>query len=172
MSATKLGLLTRGGRFFGKAECHYPTLSIEQLCAMGEDVQAIAHRDSVLFLWATVPLMPEALAVMAAWGFTYKTHYIWYKVRHNVGHYSSVRHEVLLLGTNGSCVPEGQKPNSVVTIERTNEHSQKPAEFRQLIDTLYPNGPRIELFARGELPQHWRGWGNEVNDNNSTEQRG
>jgi N6-adenosine-specific RNA methylase IME4 len=157
----EVGVTTAGGRVFGKAECHYPTLSIEELCAKGGDVQAMAHKDAVLFLWATVPLLPEALTVMAAWGFTYKTNYVWNKVRHNVGYYSSVRHEMLMLGVRGSCVPEGEKPNSVQTIERTSKHSQKPAEFRHLIDTLYPYGPRIELFARGELPEQWQGWGNE-----------
>jgi N6-adenosine-specific RNA methylase IME4 len=156
------GVLPTGGRRYGRAECHYPTMSIEDLCAMGEDVRAISYKETVLFLWATVPLLPEALDVMSAWGFTYKTHYVWNKVRHNMGYYSSVRHESLLIGTRGSCVPEGQKQNSIVTVERTNEHSQKPAEFRQLIDTLYPYGPRIELFARGELSAHWRGWGNEA----------
>ena len=149
-----------GGCSFSKAESHYPTMSLPQLCAL--EVSGLALPDAVCFLWATVPLLPEALQVLAAWGFQYKTHYVWHKLAHHPGYYSSVRHELLLIGTRGSCVAEGEKPGSVIEVKRSPRHSEKPTEFRELIDTLYPYGPRIELFRRGAAPAGWQAWGNEV----------
>lgn len=145
--------------YYGPAERHYATMALADICAL--PVEGIATPDSVLFLWATSPLLPSALGVMESWGFTYKASFVWNKVRHNFGHYNSVRHEFLLLGTRGSCPPDvPELANSVVTLERTKTHSEKPAEFREMVDRLYPHGPRVELFARAEAPG-WDRWGAE-----------
>lgn len=144
---------------YDSVEKHYPTMSLADICAL--DVKSLAADDAVLFLWTTAPLLREGLDVMQKWGFEYKTNFIWYKQRHNMGHYSSVRHEHLLVGTRGSCVPQvGKLFDSVQTIER-GEHSEKPEEFRNIIDTIYPVGPRIELFARKKVTG-WTSWGNEL----------
>lgn len=146
---------------YGHAERHYPAMSIADLCAL--DVRSLADADAVLFLWVTSPLLAECFAVIEAWGFTYKTSFVWDKVRHNFGHYNSVRHELLLVCTRGSCLPDAPTLfDSVQAIERT-EHSVKPEEFRQIIDTLYTRGRRIELFARRDAPG-WERWGNECNN--------
>ena len=139
---------------------HYPSMPTEDICAL--PVGALAAENAVLFLWATSPKLPEALQVIDAWGFTYKGSIIWDKVKHNVGHYVSVRHEFLLIATRGSCLPDvPELRDSVVSIERT-EHSVKPDYFREWIDHIYPHGPRIELFARTK-PEGWEVWGNECN---------
>lgn len=144
--------------YYGPAERHYPTMSLDELCTL--DVRSLAADDAVLFLWATSPLIEQAFTVAHAWGFTYKAMFVWDKVKHNFGHYNSVRHELLLLCTKGSCVPDEQKLfDSVQSIERT-EHSTKPEEFRHIIETLYTHGRRIELFARRQTPG-WEVWGNE-----------
>jgi N6-adenosine-specific RNA methylase IME4 len=136
----------------------YPTMSLDEIRSM--KLPAIAD-DAVLFLWATSPMLEEAFTVIRAWGFEYKTSFIWHKIRHTWGLYSSLRHEVLLVATRGTCSPvPGKRFNSVQTIKRT-YHSRKPEQFRQIIDTLYPHGQRIELFARGTLPPHWDGYGDE-----------
>src|SRR5262249_28451991 len=62
---------------YGAAEHHFPTLSIDELCAL--KVGDLAAENSVLFLWATIPILPESLKVVEAWGFTYKTMFIWDK---------------------------------------------------------------------------------------------
>jgi N6-adenosine-specific RNA methylase IME4 len=99
--------------------------------------------------------------VIRAWGFTYKAAFIWDKIKHNMGHYNSVRHELLLICTRGSCQPDVQTLfDSVQSIERT-RHSAKPAEFRTIIDTIYPHGPRLELFAR-TTAEGWDAHGNQV----------
>lgn len=140
-------------------ETHYVPMPIDKICGM--DVRSIAADDAVLFLWATVPLLIDGLRVMDAWGFAYKGHFVWDKVKHNVGHYNSVRHELLLIGGRGSSTPDlPELVDSVYSEERT-EHSRKPVYFRELIDRLYPAGPRVEVFARGGLPKNWDGMGNE-----------
>lgn len=152
--------LTEG---YGAAVHHYPTMPLEELQAL--PVRDIARDDAVLFLWATSPLLPDALSIITAWGFTYKTSFVWDKVKHNFGHYNSVRHEFLLVATRGSCTPDVKKLfDSVQVIERTEKHSEKPEEFRAIIDTLYPPAAecdRIELFRRGNAPEGWSVWGNE-----------
>lgn len=139
---------------------HYPTMALSELKAIG--VRDLGADDSVLFLWATSPLLPDALELAAAWGFKYKASFVWDKVRHNLGTYNSVRHEFLLICTRGSATPEVSKLfDSVQVIEKTDKHSAKPEEFREIIDTLYPSGTRIELFRRGDAPNGWVVYGNE-----------
>lgn len=145
---------------YGGAEKHYPSMSVKELCELG--VKGLAADDSVLFLWTTSPLLEDSFKIVNAWGFKYKASFVWDKVRHNMGHYNSVRHEFLLVCTRGSCTPEVAKLfDSVVSVERTDKHSEKPEEFREIIDTLYPSGKRIELFARTEV-DGWDQWGAEA----------
>ncbi|MEN6569027.1 MAG: MT-A70 family methyltransferase [Rikenellaceae bacterium] len=143
----------------GAAENHYPVMSVEQICNMKmPDIED----NAVLFLWATSPLLEDCFKVIKAWGFQYKTSFVWDKVKHNMGHYNSVRHEFLLICTRGSCLPDNVKLfDSVQSIERTENHSEKPEEFRNIIDTLYPYGKRIELFARKEI-NGWECFGNQL----------
>jgi N6-adenosine-specific RNA methylase IME4 len=145
---------------YGPAERHYPTMTIDELCELG--VGDLAADDAVLFLWVTVPIFHDSIRVIDAWGFTYKSFFLWDKVKHNFGKYNSVRSEVLQVCTRGSCTPDSARLyDNVVTIERSNEHSEKPEEFRKMIDQLYSEGPRIELFARRKA-DGWDAWGNEL----------
>jgi len=126
------------------------------------DIKGIAADDAVLFLWVTSPMLEQAFPIIRAWGFTYKTSFVWDKVNHNFGHYNSVRHEFLLIATRGSCTPEATTLlDSVQTIERPGRHSEKPEEFRQIIETLYPSGRRVELFARTKA-DGWERFSNEI----------
>ena len=144
----------------GGAEYHYPSMTINELCEM--PIKELAEDNAVLFLWVTSPLLEECFDVIRAWGFKYKTSFVWDKIGHNMGHYNSVRHEFLLVCTRGSCLPDNAKLfDSVMTIEKTRTHSEKPEEFRQIIDTLYTHGNKIELFARRPVPG-WVVWGNEA----------
>jgi len=147
---------------YGHAARHYPTMSIAELCDMGAQVKEVCEPDAVLFMWVTSPLLEECFDVIRAWGFQYKTSFVWDKVGHNYGHYNSVRHELLLVCTRGSCTPDDKTLyDSVVSIEKSRIHSEKPAEFRRMIDSLYTWGKRIELFARCGA-DGWDAWGNEA----------
>lgn len=141
------------------AETHYPCMTIAELCAY--PVEALCEPDAVLFLWVTSPLLFEAVPVVKAWGFTYKTSFVWDKVKHNVGFYNSVRHEFLLVCTRGSGVPDNPKLfDSVVTAERST-HSEKPEVFYEMIDALYTHGKKLELFGRRQR-KGWTVYGNEI----------
>jgi N6-adenosine-specific RNA methylase IME4 len=139
---------------------YYLLMDTMDICAM--PIKDITEKDAVLFLWSTSPHLPEALEVAKAWGFTYKTTFIWDKIKHNMGHYNSVRHEILLVCTKGACTPDVKRLfDSVVSEERT-EHSKKPNVFREIIETIYTYGNKIELFAR-ESPEGWDVFGNQTN---------
>lgn len=145
--------------YFTEQADHYVLMTVKEICEM--PVKDIAEDNAVLFLWVTSPILRESFDVVSAWGFEYKSSFVWDKIAHNMGHYNSVRHELLLVCTRGSCTPDIAKLfDSVQSIERT-QHSEKPEYFRHIIDTLYPNGKRIELFARKQVA-NWETYGNEV----------
>lgn len=140
---------------------HYPTMPTPDICAL--PVRDLADSDSVLFMWATFPLLPDALEVVKAWGFTYKTAFVWDKQRANMGNYHNASAELLIVATRGSCTPEiDTRFDQVQSVKRDGRHSEKPEHFRQIIDGMYPTGPRIELFRRGDAPAGWLVWGNEA----------
>lgn len=145
----------------GGAEKHYKTMTVKEICEL--PVDEISEKNSVLFLWVTSPLLEDAFKVISSWGFKYKTSFIWDKVKHNMGHYNSVRHEILLVATKGSCVPDNKKLyDSVQTIERNDNHSEKPIEFINIIDDIYTHGNKLEMFCRKIKKNNWYGWGNEI----------
>ncbi len=149
----------------GAATDHYDLLDTSCICALhskGRSIQEISAKNSVLFLWVTSPMLPDGLRVMAAWGFAYKSSFVWNKVRGYFGHYNNVSHEMLLIGLKGDCQPDELKTlhDSVLTIER-GQHSKKPSEIYELIESLYTSGPYLELFARSKRAG-WHSWGNEA----------
>jgi N6-adenosine-specific RNA methylase IME4 len=147
----------------GKAERHYPGMTIEQLCAL--PVAAHALPNSVLLMWITAPLLlqnPGPRDVLEAWGFTYKTGAVWDKVLGNYGHYFHVRHEHLAICTRGSCMPDVPTPSpDSIMVERRTAHSRKPAIARKTIEQLWNRGPYLELFGREQVPG-WSVFGNDA----------
>jgi N6-adenosine-specific RNA methylase IME4/ParB-like chromosome segregation protein Spo0J len=143
------------------ADNHYPTSCLEAIKA--RDVGSIAAADCVLFLWATIPMLPHALLVMAAWGFDYKSHYAWGKDKEGTGYWSREKHELLLIGTRGEipCPAPGDQLPSLITAPRS-EHSAKPECFLEMIERYFPTLPKIELNRRGPPRPRWDAWGYEV----------
>lgn len=146
------------------AEAHYETMTMEQIIEL--PVREHTYRDAVLFLWVPethIYSNPGPRDAIENWGFEHKTGFVWDKVEHNRGHYISVRHEHLFICTRGSYLPEQLVPmiDSVQTIRRSAEHSEKPAEFYNIIKRLYPTGPHLEMFAR-EPREGWTVFGNDA----------
>jgi N6-adenosine-specific RNA methylase IME4 len=140
------------------ADNHYPTMAEQAIAAL----PGPAADDCVLFLWATVPMLPQAIDVMRAWGFAYKSAIFWNKDRPGTGYWVRNTVEVLLIGTRGN-VPApnpGEQAPQVIEAPR-GRHSEKPAIFAENIERLFPNTPKIELFARTARPG-WDVWGNEA----------
>lgn len=143
------------------ADNHYPTSSINTI--LERDVPSIAADDCVLFLWATAPMLPQAISVMDAWGFDYKTCLIWAKDRIGTGYWFRNKHELLLIGTRGH-IPApapGTQWSSLISAG-AGEHSAKPECFLAMIEEYFPSLPKIELNRRGPARQGWDGWGNEA----------
>jgi len=142
------------------ADNHYPTSTLDVI--KRRDVPSIAGKDCVLFLWATVPMLQQALDVMVAWGFTYKSHLAWIKDQIGTGYWSRNQHELLLIGTRGNlpAPAPGTQWSSVIHAPR-GRHSEKPEVFHRVIETYFPNLPKIELNAR-KRRDGWDSWGNEV----------
>ncbi len=160
-----------GKKSRGTARKHYDTMTTEELCAL--PVQNICGGGyAVCFMWATFPNIDDALEVMRAWGFEYKTAaFVWVKKYRRsgtnfvgMGSYTRANAEVCLLGvTPGIKAREAVRDHSVrQIIEAPFEgHSKKPAETRDRIVRLLGDLPRIELFARDRAPG-WDAWGNEL----------
>jgi N6-adenosine-specific RNA methylase IME4 len=139
-------------------ENQYPTMSVDEICALSIP----SAPNSVLYLWATAPKLLEAIAVMKAWGFTYKTHATWDKELLGMGYWFRGQHELLLVGTKGQFSPPPQplRVGSVIR-EKRSKHSKKPMIVRDMIASWFPDARRVELFAR-ESTLGWDVWGNEV----------
>lgn len=140
-------------------ENQYPTMTLDDI--RGLSVSALATEDAILFMWATSPKLAEAMSVIEAWGFTYRSSAVWVKPQLGMGYYFRQQHELLLVATRGSIpapAPAG-RPRSVVTADRL-EHSAKPSEFAEAIEKMYPTLPKIELFCRSPRTG-WAVWGNQ-----------
>lgn len=142
-------------------ENHYPTSDTGAICA--RDVAAIAADDCALFMWATVPMLPDALRVMGAWGFCYRSQIVWIKDRVGTGYWFRNKHEILLVGARGDIpapAPGTQWPSAIEA--PVGAHSAKPDVFADLIEAYFPTLPKIELNRRGPPRPGWDAWGNEA----------
>jgi N6-adenosine-specific RNA methylase IME4 len=160
----------------GGAEHHYPTMSLDAVRRL--PVSRLAAPDAALFIWATWPTLPDALAVIAAWDFTYKTcAFAWVKLTKDgkrpafgTGHYTRANTEPVLLATRGRvrrvdfAVPQvilDETLDEETILSQRLRHSAKPPETRDRIVRLVGDVPRLELFAREHTPG-WHAWGNQL----------
>jgi N6-adenosine-specific RNA methylase IME4 len=147
----------------------YGTMKLEDIVAL--PIADVTATPAHLYLWCPNALLPEGLAVIKAWGFTYKSNIVWHKVRKDggsdgrgVGFYFRNVTELILFGVRGknarTLAPGRRQVNLVATRKR--EHSRKPDEQYAIIEACSP-GPYLELFARGTR-QGWASWGNQADD--------
>lgn len=140
-------------------ENQYPTMTLDEICAL--PVQNIAMDDCVLFLWATSPKLHEAMQVLTAWGFDYRTCAVWDKEIIGMGYYFRQQHELLLVATKGSPITPApsDRPASVIRSRREG-HSKKPEVFYELLEQMYGQLPKVEMFCRSARAG-WAVWGNQ-----------
>ncbi|KQZ81894.1 hypothetical protein ASD64_09060 [Mesorhizobium sp. Root157] len=166
------------------ADNHYPTSDV--LTIMRRDVGAIADKDCVLFLWATAPMLVEAICVLDAWGFAwierdaatgflspnkaharYVTNFCWVKQKMAGGYWNRGKHELLLVATRGKPIAPAQGDqlksdfDGAAHAADATGHSAKPEDFMAWIDANWPNTPKIELNAR-RARKGWDAWGLEA----------
>jgi N6-adenosine-specific RNA methylase IME4 len=147
----------------------YGTMTLEEIKAL--PVAEIAKPTAHLYLWVPNALLPDGLAVMKAWGFSYKSNLVWHKVRKDggsdgrgVGFYFRNVTEIILFGVRGknarTLAPGRSQVNLLATRKR--EHSRKPHEQYRIIEACSA-GPYLELFARGTR-KGWLTWGNQADE--------
>jgi N6-adenosine-specific RNA methylase IME4 len=150
----------------GAAENQYKTMKLQDICNL--QIEKISEKDSVLFLWATYPMLKEALSVGESWGFNYKSiAFQWVKLNkkngkpfYGLGRWTRGNTECCLLFTKGK--PKRQSSLVFQLIQTPiSKHSMKPQEARDKIIKLMGDISRIELFAR-QKNQGWDVWGNEI----------
>ncbi len=128
-------------------DLQYPTMSIGELCKM--KVRDITADNAVLFLWVTVPILPECFPVVEAWGFKYRSLIVWDKMAYNWGHYWFIQCELLLLCIKGSFpIQNEEMEQNIKAIKRTGVHSEKPEYFRRLIEKMYPGGKKNRTICK------------------------
>jgi N6-adenosine-specific RNA methylase IME4 len=138
---------------------HYPTMSLAEICELS--IADLAAPDAVVFLWTTAPHLHEAFEVLAAWGFQYVSNLVWVKDKFGLGYWVRNQHELVLIARRGDMPTPAPacRPPSVIQAP-TREHSRKPDEVYALIERMYPELPKIELFSRSPR-EGWAAWGNQ-----------
>ena len=149
------------------ADNHYPTSDLATIKA--RPVGTLAAADCVLFLWVTAPhhAAGHGVSVMRFWGFEPKAEFVWDKHEQGTGYWNRNRHEILLVGTRGNVpapAPGTQWPSLIQS--RPGVHSEKPDWAYELIESYFPNLPKIELNAR-RLRPGWDAWGYEAPEEGS-----
>jgi N6-adenosine-specific RNA methylase IME4 len=146
-------------------ENHYVTMTTDDIASL--PVEDIALDDCVLLMWATFPMLQDALHVIEAWGFTYKTcGFTWVKVDEDnnpfigMGYWTRSNAEICLLATKGNPMRMSRLVQQVIMAPR-GRHSEKPMEAYERIEELV-TGPYMELFARERRREWWDFWGNEL----------
>lgn len=143
----------------------YGTMNLQEIMEL--PISQLALPKSHLYLWVPNALILEGLEVMKRWGFTYKTNFVWYKIRKDggpdgrgVGFYFRNVTELVLFGTRGNLrtLAPGRRQVNILSTQKR-EHSRKPDEFYKIVEECSP-GPYLELFARHPQPG-WSQWGNE-----------
>jgi len=149
----------------------YPTMELKEILEL--PIPRLAAAKSHLYLWVPNALLQEGLKVMEAWGFTYKSNLVWYKIRKDggpdgrgVGFYFRNVTELILFGVRGSMrtLQPGRRQVNILSTQKR-EHSRKPDEIYDIIEACSP-GPYLELFARFRR-KDWHQWGNEDVEENS-----
>jgi N6-adenosine-specific RNA methylase IME4 len=142
-----------------KIENQYPTMTLDAI----KEMKIPSAKNSVLFLWATAPKVEEAIGVLNSWGFVYRTCAVWDKEVIGMGYWFRNQHEILLVGCKGNYSPPEQSDRvSSVYKEKRGEHSKKPEHYYSLIESFFPNGKYLELFARKKHNDKWNVYGNQL----------
>ena len=141
----------------------YRTMTLDEIKAM--PVADLAAKDCHLWLWCTNPNIPEALEVMAAWGFTFSTAGHWPKITKNgklafgTGYVFRGAGEPYLIGKRGK--PKNTRGTRSVIFGQVREHSRKPDEVYAEAERWMPNATRMDLFSR-QRREGWHCWGDQA----------
>ena len=144
----------------GSTDNHYDgTMSVDEICAL--PVGDITKEKSHLHLWTTNAFLYDTQKILEAWGFAYKSTFVWVKPQMGMGNYWRNSHEIMITGVKGGLTAESRSEMSWVECRR-GRHSAKPDQVRDSIMKLSP-GPYLELFAR-RSSRDWVVFGNQIDE--------
>ncbi|MDR6818478.1 N6-adenosine-specific RNA methylase IME4 [Neorhizobium sp. 2083] len=141
----------------------YRLMPLEEIKAL--PVLDLAAPNCLLWLWATNPMLPQALDVLHAWGFAFATAGSWMKTTRNgkqafgTGYIFRTSNEPILIGKRGEPKTTRSVRSSFPGLAR--EHSRKPEEGYREAERLMPRARRLELFSRTNRAG-WTTWGDEA----------
>jgi N6-adenosine-specific RNA methylase IME4 len=136
---------------------HYSTMTVDEICAM--PIGELAAEKCHLHLWTTNGFLFECAKIFAAWGFEFKSSFVWVKPQMGIGNYWRNSHEILLTAVKGGMVSQSKSLMSWGKFDRT-MHSEKPPAVRKMLEQFSP-GPYLELFGRRRA-DNWTVFGNEM----------
>lgn len=166
-----------GSMILGTASSHYPTMPLDDLKQL--KINEIAAKDCVLFMWTTGPQLANAIMLIKAWGFKYKTLFMtWIKTHKGdanrgkrLGFYTRQSCEMVLMASRGY-IHKYKNPRCKMVYNHftgdSREHSRKPTYVKEIIDLMFPGIPRIEIFARESEDLNWDYFGNQSTLFNNT----
>lgn len=136
---------------------HYETMLPNEIATL--PISELSAEQAHLHLWTTNAFLFECPMIMEAWGFEWKSAFIWVKQQMGIGNYWRVSHEFLLLGVKGGLAFQAKDEKSWIELPR-GKHSVKPEEIVDKIEKVSP-APYLELFGRRER-KNWTVWGNQI----------
>ena len=137
---------------------HYSGMTVDELCAL--PVRALAASDAHLHLWTTNAFLFDAPRIFDAWGFEFRSSFVWLKPQIGIGNYWRNSHEILLTAIRGKAKRFNDKSLQSWIICRRGKHSGKPEQVRSFIERA-SDGPRLEMFGR-QPADGWTVWGNAI----------
>lgn len=138
---------------------HYPCVADEKLAAM--PLQKLLKPDALVFVWTTVPMLVRSLKIVDAWGLKYVSEIVWVKDKIGTGFWVRNRHEIIMVCKRGKflCPKPAPFADSVIEAPR-GKHSEKPEALQDMIDKVWPDAAKLEMFARRPR-EGWSVWGNQ-----------
>ena len=143
----------------------YPTCSLDEIKEHLGLATESTTENSILFLWTIDKYLFEAQQIAESLGYKLHARMIWDKVT-GIPAAFTVRygHEYLLYMYKGKLTPVAKNERGkihTVFRERVTKHSKKPDIAYEIIERLYPNLKKLEMYAR-ETRDGWDSFGNEV----------
>lgn len=155
---------TNGSRTNSGKSPKYPLMNLREIAALGPTVVSLAGDNAVLYIWATSPHLPGAIDTVQAWGFKYRSFHVWSKVRVACGFWSRSNAELCIIAERGRPAAPPASMLSTSIIEGSPEasgHSTKQSIVHEMIERLWPEAKKIELFARRRR-DGWHSYGGDL----------
>ena len=128
----------------------YQLMNLKEIAALGPVVTKLAGDDAVLYLWATCPHLPGAIATIESWGFRYRSYLVWRKQTVASGYWARSDAEICLIAEKG--YPQGPDKSSETgkPFEVSRPDAARQAQAAPLVTDVTGPSP-LEQLKAGKL---------------------